>query len=244
VHALEVCGYATPPPIEEVLFERPDINICLVDFQQTTQMHEAVRAKEGNIVGVIDHHALQDKTFVVQRPIYVDIRPWGSMSTIIAYNFLIDRKPLDSKLAKLLMSAIISDTLALKSPTSTDVDALMISILSAMAGVQDINQYAKVQFKAKAKQVNELSTHALVVSDMKEFEKNSVRFAFGVCETPDASALLSRKADIFEELHHIKEEKAVDVIFFALIDIVDASSKLWIAGLYPLIPLSPCRRLI
>jgi len=201
-----------------------------VDFQQTTQMHEAIQAKSENIVGVIDHHALQSKTLVVSKPMYIDVRPWGSMATIIAFNFLVERKPLAPNLAKLLLSAIVSDTLALKSPTSTDVDALIIAILTKLSGVEDINQYAKAQFKAKSQQVNELSTPELVVSDMKEFENGGVKFAFGVCETADAGALLARKDDIFNELHYIKKEKGVDVCFFALIDIVETSSKLWIMG--------------
>ena len=64
-----------PRPIEELLKEQPDAKICLVDHQQTTQISSTI--KIDNIVGVIDHHALQSKTIVTDKPIYIDIRPWA-----------------------------------------------------------------------------------------------------------------------------------------------------------------------
>ncbi|EOD17579.1 hypothetical protein EMIHUDRAFT_243977 [Emiliania huxleyi CCMP1516] len=75
-------------PVEQLLEEQGDsARVCLVDFQQTTQLHPAIQPSK--IVGVIDHHALQSSTIVTQRPIFVDIRPWGSMSTIIAHSFVV-----------------------------------------------------------------------------------------------------------------------------------------------------------
>lgn len=66
------------------------------------------------IVGVIDHHALQNATIVTDMPIYIDIRPWGSMSTIIAHNFFtLNRRPKKST-AGMLLCAILSDTLNLQ----------------------------------------------------------------------------------------------------------------------------------
>jgi len=65
-------------------------------------------------VGVIDHHALQNSTIVTDMPIYIDIRPWGSMSTIIAHTFsTLNRRPKKST-AGMLLSAILSDTLNLQ----------------------------------------------------------------------------------------------------------------------------------
>jgi manganese-dependent inorganic pyrophosphatase len=80
---LEHWGVAKPPPIEELLESQPDAGVCLVDHQQTSQLNPAIPLKR--IVGVIDHHALQSETIVTELPIFIDIRPWGSMSTIIAH---------------------------------------------------------------------------------------------------------------------------------------------------------------
>ena len=78
--ALDYWKVEKPQIIEDYLKEKPDAQICLVDHQQTSQMNPSINAD--NVVGVIDHHALQSKTIVTEKPIYIDIRPWGSMSTM------------------------------------------------------------------------------------------------------------------------------------------------------------------
>lgn len=80
------------------------------------------------IVGVIDHHALQNATIVTDKPIYIDIRPWGSMSTIIAHYFLVHNERPSRKTAGMLLCAILSDTLNLMGPTTTEWDALMVGV--------------------------------------------------------------------------------------------------------------------
>jgi len=91
-------------PVEQLLEEQGDsARVCLVDFQQTTQLHPAIQPSK--IVGVIDHHALQSSTIVTQRPIFVDIRPWGSMSTIIAHSFVVLQRPMPREVGGLLLQA-------------------------------------------------------------------------------------------------------------------------------------------
>ena len=118
--ALEEWGVEKPPTIEEVLKENPNAKICLVDHQQTSQMNPSINPD--NVVGVIDHHALQSKTIVTDRPIYIDIRPWGSMSTIISHTFLTHHKRPPVGVAGMLLCAILSDTLNLQGPTTTEWD--------------------------------------------------------------------------------------------------------------------------
>lgn len=69
-----------PPPIERMIDEMPGAGVCLVDHQQTSQLNPSIPQKR--IIGVIDHHALQSETIITQSPIFIDIRPWGSMSTV------------------------------------------------------------------------------------------------------------------------------------------------------------------
>ena len=83
--ALKEWGCALPETIETTLERDPRRNVCLVDFQQQSQLNPVIPMS--NIVGVIDHHALQSNTIVTEKPIFVDIRPWGCMSSIIAHNF-------------------------------------------------------------------------------------------------------------------------------------------------------------
>lgn len=149
--ALNYWGVPTPLPIEELVQTQPGAGICLVDHQQMSQVNKAI--DPDRIVGVIDHHALQNATIVTDRAIYIDIRPWGSMSTIIAHTFLTIQKRPRRCVAGMLLCAILSDTLNLMGPTTTDWDRMMVAILCEVAGVKDIQGLAKAQFKAKSKEL-------------------------------------------------------------------------------------------
>jgi len=223
---LQEWGFEVPLPVEEVI--TPDSKVCLVDFQQTTQLNSVINADQ--VVGVIDHHALQNSTIVSNLPIYVDIRPWGSMCTIIAHNYLVMNKPLPKNLAGLLLSAILSDTLNLKSPTSTDMDMMMAGILAKLAEVPDINQYCKKQFKAKSGDPSSMSDNALIEGDLKKFSVADVKVGFGTYETASPEELYPRIPDLVKEIQYVKQERDFDVCFFSIVDIVNMCSKMLIVG--------------
>ena len=165
---LERWGFEKPPPIEEMLEAMPAAGVCLVDHQQTSQLNPAIPTKR--IVGVIDHHALQSETIVTEMPIFIDIRPWGSMSTIIAHSYLAQGRKPPPDVAGMLLCAIISDTLNLMGPTTTQWDKMMVAILAIIAGVDDIGLLASQQFKAKSKELVGLSATQLCSGDCKVFK--------------------------------------------------------------------------
>lgn len=151
--ALNYWGMAKPLPIEELLESQPSAGVCLVDHQQLSQVHPAIKQSSERIVGVIDHHALQNSTIVTEKPIYMDIRPWGSMSTIIAHSYLVHQRRPRTCVAGMLLCAILSDTLNLLGPTTTDYDRMMVAILCEMCSVADINVLANMQFHAKSQEL-------------------------------------------------------------------------------------------
>jgi len=224
--ALERWGFKLPAKIEDVI--TPEARVCLVDFQQMTQLNPAINPKQ--IVGVIDHHALQNATIVTDLPIYIDIRPWGSMATIIAHNFLTMHKVLPPNLAGLLLAAILSDTLNLQSPTSTDMDALIVGVLAKISNVGDANQYAKDQFKAKSAEIDSMSEHQLINGDLKKFAVNGIKMGFGVVETTNPEALEGRIPELLKELPFVKQEQGFDILFFAIVDIVGMRSDMLLCG--------------
>ena len=77
--ALKLWGVEAPRAIEDLLVEKSEAGVCLVDHQQLSQLNKAIDVDR--IVGVIDHHALQSATIVTDKPIYIDIRPWGYASS-------------------------------------------------------------------------------------------------------------------------------------------------------------------
>ncbi|KAJ8604894.1 hypothetical protein CTAYLR_004311 [Chrysophaeum taylorii] len=224
--ALEYWGY----DLEKIpLIDDTASKVVLVDFQQKTQLHPDI--SEEKIVGVIDHHALQSATIVTTKPIFVDIRPWGSVSTIVAHGFVAARKLIPKPIAGLLLCAILSDTLNLRSPTTTTWDRRLVSLLVQYASVDDVDNLCKMQFKAKSKNLAFLSPYSLVSGDLKRFNlPTNLACAFSVVETTDASAILDRARDLVPEMQALKHDLNLDLIFLAVVDISALQSYLLLAG--------------
>ena len=231
--ALKEWGCALPATIEETLLKAPSRNVCLVDFQQQSQLNPAIPMS--NIVGVIDHHALQSNTIVTEKPIFVDIRPWGCMSSIIAHNFATQGKFLPKNIAGMLLSAILSDTLNLRSPTTTAWDERIVAMLVQYTKVKDVNELAARQFRAKSHSLSLMTPYALVNGDVKRFKfastKGTVTVAFAVVETTDAPASLARAAELAPEMRAVKAaDETVDAVLLAVVDIVALTSTLIVCG--------------
>lgn len=224
-----------PLSIEDLLVKSPDNNVCLVDFQQQSQLNPAIPM--ANIVGIIDHHALQSNTIVTEKPIFVDIRPWGCMSSILAHSYAIQEKYLPKNIAGMLLSAILSDTLNLRSPTTTIWDERMVSMLVQYLGIDDVNQLAARQFRAKSQELSAMTPYQLVNGDMKKFkfedsdDSNIVyTVGYGVIETTDAEASLQRVDDLIPEMQVVRNEMKLTAMLLAVVDIVHMTSTLFIAG--------------
>ena len=233
--ALEYWGIdieSTLSPIEDILKEDPHAAICLVDHQQTSQMHPSIQADK--IVGVIDHHALQSRTIVTDKPIYMDIRPWGSMSTIIAHTYLTHRRRPPRAVAGMLLCAILSDTLNLLGPTTTEWDRLMVAVLAELTELDDIQLLASQQFKAKSKELASTSAFGLVNGDQKTFSFKGANFegdiGFAVVETTDDQVILDKLEQLLPELVACKKEKQLSAIFLAIVNIVQLKSCLLLCG--------------
>ncbi len=186
------------------------------------------------IVGVIDHHALQNSTIVTDMPIYIDIRPWGSMSTIITHTFMtLNRRPTKST-AGMLLCAILSDTLNLQGPTTTEWDRLMAAVLIEIADVEDVQFLASQQFKAKSHELAGLTCEQLCNGDQKVFTfKTSVfegSVGFAVIETVDDEVILKRSAELLVALSEDKAAKGLSVLFLAVVNIVQLRTTLLVCG--------------
>lgn len=230
--ALNLFNISAPPPVEELLVSLPNAGVCLVDHQQTSQLNKSIDVDR--IVGVIDHHALQNATIVTDKPIYIDIRPWGSMSTIIAHTFMtLQQRPTKST-AGMLLCAILSDTLNLQGPTTTEWDRLMVATLVEIAEVEDIQYLATQQFKAKSAELGLLSANELVNGDQKSFSFKTEKFngsiGFAVVETVDDEVILARQSELLEALKKDKASKGLSILFLAVVNIVQLRSGLLLCG--------------
>lgn len=230
--AFQEWGAKMPMYIEDVLEESPKRDVCLVDHQQTSQLNPCIPVDQ--IVGVIDHHALQSKTIVTDKPIYIDIRPWGSMSTIVAHTFLTHKRRPPFAVAGMLLSAILSDTLNLLGPTTTEWDRLMVAVLADICKVDDIQLLASRQFKAKSRDLASLSANGLVNGDQKSFSFQAGSFSgevgFAVVETTNDKVILDRLDELLPEMVKCEQERGYKCLFLAIVNIVELHSKLLLCG--------------
>merc|ERR1712224_547838 len=105
------------------------------------------------------------------------------------------------------MGAILSDTLNLQSPTTTDMDALIVGVLSKVSEVGDPNIYAKEQFKAKSAEIDAMSEPQLIRGDLKKFVCNGIKVGFGVVEPTCPESVKQRASKLLQEMPFVKKEK-------------------------------------
>jgi inorganic pyrophosphatase/exopolyphosphatase len=162
------------------------------------------------------------------------------MSSIIAHNYATMGVFLPKNIAGLLLSAILSDTLNLRSPTTTAWDERIVSMLVQYVGVKDVNELAAKQFRAKSHALSLMTPYALVNGDMKQFKftndavGKTYTVAYSVVETTDAAASLARTAEILPEMRAVKanapSDAPIDACFLAVVDIVNLDSTLLVCG--------------
>ena len=210
-------------PLPELITDATGKEIALIDHNQKTQTVDNI--DKAKITKIIDHHALQSATVVFDYPIEVTIRPYGSSCTIVAEEFFRQGHEIPEKIAQLMLLGILSDTLALESPTTSAKDKEMVKLLMEKAGLTDHKPIVKEMFKAKS-DVSKLSASEILNLDYKEFEFNGKKVGFGVAETVAPEDLLVKKMELIEALKAKKTQSNLNYIYFAIIDILNKHSDL------------------
>lgn len=212
---------AEPPKIVENLKEK---QVILLDHGDTSQA--APGLGEAEIIEIIDHHKIGD--IQTEAPILYRAEPVGSTCTILTKLFKEKGFKIEKQDAGLLLAGIISDTLFLRSPTTTKEDKEFLQELAQIAGIES-EELAQKMFEAKS-DISALSVKDIISGDYKEFEFGGVKFGVGVFETMKPAKVRALDAEIFRELTTLKKEKGVKLLFFLLVDILKQASFLYFAG--------------
>ena len=142
--------------------------VILVDHNQNSQSADGI--EEADIVEVIDHHNLG--VFGTTTPINFRSMPVGCTSTIIYQLYKENNVKIPSNIAGIMLSAILSDTLLFKSPTTTDLDIETGKELAKIAHV-NYEKYGMEMFRA-ASSIEGLSIEEIINSDIKSFVSNDI----------------------------------------------------------------------
>lgn len=192
--------------------------VILVDHNEESQISENVKPEE--ITAIFDHH--KAGCITTQEPILIHINPLGSTSTIIAGMFKSSGIKPSKKIASLLISGIISDTLYFNSPTTTDFDKKAVNYLNKIAKL-NLKELSENMFKAKS-DLRGISIKKIVEADYKKFNIKGKKVGVGVFETVDPKPALKRVNDIKKELVRKKNNEKLDHLIFTVIDIINKSA--------------------
>ena len=198
--------------------------IVLVDHNEKNQAVDGIENAE--ILEIIDHHKLG--TVETIAPVFFRNQPLGCTATIVYQMYNVNSVPMDKKIAGLLCSAIISDTLLFRSPTCTEIDKMAALALAGEAGI-DINQYAREMFSAGSN-LKSKTDDEIFYQDFKRFNSGKVSFGVGQISSLNADELDSLKERLLPYLKKAHKEHGVDMMFFMLTNILNESTILLYEG--------------
>ncbi len=209
---LNYWGVSRPDILGELAAETP---VVIVDTNNPEELPENIN--QCQIREIIDHHnwvgGLATKDIV-----NITVRPLGCTATLMIE--LMGSKAADQmpySLKGLALSCILSDTVAFKSPTTTEQDRKVAENLAMDIGI-DIESYANQMFQAKS-DISGLSDSSLIAVDSKDYVINDTKFRVSLLETQMPEAVLSRKAGLKKAISDTIASSGIDQILLFVIDI-------------------------
>ena len=192
--------------------------VILVDHNERTQTADGF--EEAHVLEVIDHHRVAN--FNVSDPLKMRLEPYGCTATILLDMYKENSKLPTPKVAGLMLSAIVSDTLLFKSPTCTPKDVMAGKELAKLAGVI-LEEYGLDMLKAGTN-LSSKTEKELLNMDMKIFEVDNVRMSVAQVNTVNEEELLSKKDAILKEMKELKEKEKLTFVLFIITNILTNDS--------------------
>ncbi len=199
----------------------PGTQLILVDHNESKQCVDGV--KEAEVLELVDHHRVGD--FETANPIFILVRPVGCVNTVIWGLYKAAGLVPTKAVAGMMLSAIISDTVLFRSPTTTEEDKTAVKELAEIAGV-DYEVYGMDMLKAGA-DISDYPAEKLAGNDTKEFEASGKVFSCGQISVMDLAPINAKKAEIMAALEATKAAKGYEASYLMVTDILAEDTYLW-----------------
>ena len=220
-YVLNYLGLEAPELIEKV---EEGQEVILVDHNEFNQSVEGI--EKAKILEVVDHHRIAN--FETSEPLYYTARPFGCTSTILYKEFKNRNIEIEKTEAILMASAIISDTLLLKSPTTTKHDIKTLEELGKIAGI-NIEEYGLEMLKAGT-DLDDFSAEELINLDAKSLDKDGTKFVIAQVNTVSIEDVLKRQNELEEAMNNAISEKGLSLFVLAITDILNSNSEIIALG--------------
>ena len=211
-------GVELPPVIEDV---EEGQDVVIVDTNNPAELPPSIN--KANILAIIDHHKLTGG-LETKSPIEITIRPVACTATLMWQLMGGHGGHAPDQIKAMALSAILSDTLEFRSPTTTRVDRQLAEQLAQDLGV-DIPSYAAEMFEAKS-DVSHLSEAELLRLDSKEYSVDGTDLRISVLETVAPQAILRRKDALVAAMPQVAAEDGADQVLLFVVDILKEEATL------------------
>lgn len=218
---LREAGVEAPPLLETLPAGAP---VALVDHNESAQ--SLPNLHDLTVTRVVDHHKLGDLT--TTQPACLRFEPVGSTGTLLLKLFReagLSVEPLD---ARLMLSAILSDTLHFRSPTTTAEDRDAVAFLAPVAGIGDVEAYALAMFAAKS-DLGDTPAETLLRMDYKVFPFGEAtapqQWGLGVIETTNPGYVFGRQSELLEAMDRVKAEDSLNGVLLSVVDILNETNR-------------------
>lgn len=195
--------------------------IILLDHNERTQTPDNIEKAE--IVEVIDHHKI---SFEYDYPISFHTEPIGSTCSIIAKKYFNDKKvKMSNKIAGILLSGILSDTVVFRSPTTTREDIKIAKKLARTAKIKNLKEFG-MEIKKKKANLAGLSAEKIIYSDFKTYKFGKIKLGGGQVEVVDLDEVEKREKELLEKIKELAKKGHYDLFILMATDIIKKASKL------------------
>ena len=166
--------------------------------------------------------------FETSEPLFYYAQPVGCTSTLLFELYKSNNLEIEPQIAGLMLSAIISDTLLLKSPTTTEKDKKVVTELAKIANI-DIEKYGLEMLKAGT-DLDRYTEEELIHLDAKKIEKEDIKYVIAQVNTVSIPDVLKRKEKIEQEINKEILAKGLSLFVFVITDIINSNSEAIVLG--------------
>jgi len=199
-------------------------NVILVDHNEFQQSVDNIR--DVHIIEVIDHHRVAN--FETKDPLYFRAEPVGCTATILYKMYNENGVDIPKDIAGLMLSAIISDSLLLKSPTCTEKDVRVARKLEDIAGVS-LETYGFDMLQAGA-DLSDKTTEELLSMDAKSFTMGGRQVEIAQVNAVDIKQVYESQEEFEKEIDHLIKTKDLSLFLLVVTDIINNNSEVLALG--------------
>lgn len=206
------------------LVNPPPREVILVDHAEQAQSVPGI--EHAHIAEILDHHHIG--SIETRFPVAATFDPIGSTASLVVERFRAAGREPQPATATLLLAAVLSDTVILSSPTTTERDHAVVGYLEELLGI-DARAFGTVMFTASSN-VSDVPAADIIKRDAKEYTVGSgSRICIAQIETV-GPGLLSRRDELLEAMDASREAAGQEVFALMVTDIVEKGTDLLVSG--------------